>query len=146
MHRQHQSRPPDHLRLPNSMDQFFSIPKLEIKLLLVRRWHGHNVDMEIMWTNWSGIYYLVNQWCRFILFCRLIIVIHIYFYFTTYESQKIRLEVEITIVEHPNYFISHIRGVQSKSRFLEDNESSATASTPHSIDDIAIESSGHDIL
>ena len=64
----------------------------------------------------------------------------------SYESRKIRLEVEITIVEHPNYYISHIRGVQSKSKLLEDHEGFASASTPHSVDDIAIESSGHGIL
>ena len=33
----------------------------------------------IIWTNWSGIY-LVNQWCSFILFHRLIIVIYIFLF------------------------------------------------------------------
>ena len=35
------------LRLLNSMDQFPSIRKMETKLLLVRRWHGNNVDMGL---------------------------------------------------------------------------------------------------
>ena len=37
---------------------------------------GHGIT----WTNWSEIH-LVNQWCSFILFHRLIIVIHIVFLF-----------------------------------------------------------------
>jgi hypothetical protein len=48
---QHQSQPPDHFRLLNAIDRFHSIRKMEIKLLLVRRGHGDNVDMEIMWKN-----------------------------------------------------------------------------------------------